>query len=137
MLEINRKCWLCQFCRVIDWSLQLRMFIQLIILSTSDNISLHSVAPVATQLISRYACSISLNNKIIGSDEGVCMCVLWYYNKHKLSKLILILNYKDFRNFHKVTVWPSGLRRQIQALVRKGVDSNPTAVSISTFTNPF
>ena len=28
------------------------------------------------------------------------------------------------------TVWPSGLRRWLQAPVRKGVGSNPTAVSI-------
>ena len=27
-----------------------------------------------------------------------------------------------------MTVWPSGLRRQFKALVRKGVGSNPTAV---------
>ena len=27
--------------------------------------------------------------------------------------------------------WPSGLRRQLKALVRKGVGSNPTAVNIS------
>ena len=26
------------------------------------------------------------------------------------------------------TAWPSGLRRQLKALVRKGVGSNPTAV---------
>ena len=31
------------------------------------------------------------------------------------------------------TVWPSGLRRWLQAPVRKGVGSNPTAV---TFTPP-
>ena len=28
-----------------------------------------------------------------------------------------------------MTVWPSGLRRWLQAPVRKGVGSNPTAVS--------
>ena len=27
-----------------------------------------------------------------------------------------------------LTAWPSGLRRQLKALVRKGVGSNPTAV---------
>ena len=27
-----------------------------------------------------------------------------------------------------MTAWPSGLRRQLKALVRKGVGSNPTAV---------
>ena len=33
-------------------------------------------------------------------------------------------------NLHSVVkaAWPSGLRRQLQALVRKGVGSNPTAV---------
>ena len=30
-----------------------------------------------------------------------------------------------------MTVWPSGLRRWLQAPVRKGVGSNPTAVNIS------
>jgi hypothetical protein len=30
-----------------------------------------------------------------------------------------------------MTRWPSGLRRQIKALVRKGVGSNPTLVRIS------
>ena len=29
---------------------------------------------------------------------------------------------------NKLTAWPSGLRRQLKALVRKGVGSNPTAV---------
>ena len=29
-----------------------------------------------------------------------------------------------------MTVWPSGLRRWLQAPVRKGVGSNPTAVTI-------
>ena len=29
------------------------------------------------------------------------------------------------------TVWPSGLRRWLQAPVRKGVGSNPTAVTLS------
>ena len=29
-----------------------------------------------------------------------------------------------------MTVWPSGLRRRLQAPVRKGVGSNPTAVSL-------
>ena len=29
-----------------------------------------------------------------------------------------------------MTVWPSGLRRWLQAPVRKGVGSNPTAVSL-------
>ena len=30
-----------------------------------------------------------------------------------------------------MTAWPSGLRRQLKALVRKGVGSNPTAVSFA------
>ena len=37
------------------------------------------------------------------------------------------------------TVWPSGLRRWLQAPVRKGVGSNPTAVMLSaqcTHTRP-
>ena len=29
------------------------------------------------------------------------------------------------------TAWPSGLRRQLKALVRKGVGSNPTAVKFA------
>ena len=37
-----------------------------------------------------------------------------------------------------MTIWPSGLRRQLQVLVRKGVGSNPTVVThqsviLSTF----
>jgi len=28
-----------------------------------------------------------------------------------------------------MTIWPSGLRRQLQVLVRKGVGSNPTVVT--------
>ena len=31
-----------------------------------------------------------------------------------------------------VIAWPSGLRRQLKALVRKGVGSNPTAVNFSS-----
>ena len=34
------------------------------------------------------------------------------------------------------TVWPSGLRRQLKALVRKGVGSNPTAVIFATWSTP-
>jgi hypothetical protein len=41
---------------------------------------------------------------------------------------------------HVVIIWPSGLRRQFKALVRKGVGSNPTMVnflllSYSTYDN--
>ena len=32
---------------------------------------------------------------------------------------------------HGMTVWPSGLRRWLQAPVRKGVGSNPTAVTFA------
>ena len=32
---------------------------------------------------------------------------------------------------HDKTVWPSGLRRWLQAPVRKGVGSSPTAVTLS------
>ena len=35
---------------------------------------------------------------------------------------------EDTRKLHQ-TVWPSGLRRWLQAPVRKGVGSNPTAVT--------
>ena len=35
-----------------------------------------------------------------------------------------------------MTVWPSGLRRWLQAPVRKGVDSNPTAVTSPNHTAP-
>jgi len=30
-------------------------------------------------------------------------------------------------------IWPSGLRRQLKALVRKGVGSNPTAIIVFIF----
>ena len=36
-----------------------------------------------------------------------------------------------------LTVWPSGLRRWLQAPVRKGVGSNPTAVIINTAITPW
>ena len=42
-------------------------------------------------------------------------------------KLFLYLN--EVVNLSEVA-WPSGLRRQLKALVRKGVGSNPTAVII-------
>ena len=32
-------------------------------------------------------------------------------------------------SYWRMAAWPSGLRRQLQALVRKGVGSNPTAVN--------
>ena len=35
------------------------------------------------------------------------------------------------RTSRSMTVWPSGLRRWLQAPVRKGVGSNPTAVSFA------
>ena len=37
------------------------------------------------------------------------------------------------REWHK-TAWPSGLRRWLQAPVRKGVGSNPTTVTLKAFT---
>ena len=42
-------------------------------------------------------------------------------------------NVQDQRNyfFTIMTVWPSGLRRWLQAPVRKGVGSNPTAVILA------
>ena len=43
-------------------------------------------------------------------------------------------------NLYRKTMWPSGLRRQLQALVRKGVGSNPTVVitfcKLFLFTSP-
>ncbi len=36
----------------------------------------------------------------------------------------------DFAKLTPKTVWPSGLRRWLQAPVRKGVGSNPTAVTL-------
>ena len=35
--------------------------------------------------------------------------------------------------FNQEIAWPSGLRRQLKALVRKGVGSNPTAVILYFF----
>ena len=32
--------------------------------------------------------------------------------------------------------WPSGLRRQLKALVRKGVGSNPTVIILFAFFSP-
>ena len=49
------------------------------------------------------------------------------------AKLSARFQKADFRKtsfFLDKTVWPSGLRRWVQAPVRKGVGSNPTAVSI-------
>ena len=35
-----------------------------------------------------------------------------------------------------MTIWPSGLRRQLQVLVRKGVGSNPTVVTYQSVILP-
>ncbi len=35
-----------------------------------------------------------------------------------------------------MTIWPSGLRRQLQVLVRKGVGSNPTVVTYQSVMLP-
>ena len=40
----------------------------------------------------------------------------------------------DRRLLSYKTVWPSGLRRWLQAPVRKGVGSNPTAVMLHFYT---
>ena len=34
---------------------------------------------------------------------------------------------------YRKTMWPSGLRRQLQALVRKGEGSNPSAIILFIF----
>jgi hypothetical protein len=50
-----------------------------------------------------------------------------------LASLVLYITYKHF--LHQPARWPSGLRRQLKVnpdtLVRKGVGSNPTLVTIS------
>ena len=49
---------------------------------------------------------------------------------HRISKRTEILKFiKTNDLFEAWTVWPSGLRRWLQAPVRKGVGSNPTAVT--------
>jgi hypothetical protein len=49
---------------------------------------------------------------------------------HRISKRTEILKFiKSNDLFEAWTVWPSGLRRWLQAPVRKGVGSNPTAVT--------
>ena len=45
----------------------------------------------------------------------------------------LNLLYKFNINFCCAMIWPSGLRRQLQALVRKGMGSNPMVIMIASF----
>ena len=45
------------------------------------------------------------------------------------SVQILAYTFQPARKKCRAAAWPSGLRRQLQALVRKGVGSNPTAVN--------
>ena len=51
-----------------------------------------------------------------------------------LPAILLVIPVSRFiswlRYLPNMTVWPSGLRRWLQAPVRKGVGSNPTAVSL-------
>ena len=39
--------------------------------------------------------------------------------------------FQNFKNLFGMTVWPSGLGRWLKAPVRKGVGSNPTAVTLA------
>ena len=64
------------------------------------------------------------------------LCIGLYHCYSCLS--LLNINFSDcslltpsriFRMLH-MTVWPSGLRRWLQAPIRKGVGSNPTAVTL-------
>ena len=52
-----------------------------------------------------------------------------------LNVLSLLELLADGHNFK--TVWPSGLRRWLKAPFRKGVGSNPTAVTCSLIRQPF
>ena len=49
---------------------------------------------------------------------SLLLCEVWVHRKLKAARHALTA----------ATAWPSGLRRQLKALVRKGVGSNPTAV---------
>ena len=55
-----------------------------------------------------------------------------FLKKKMLRVVFEMSNDKLYHAFDR-TVWPSGLRRWLQAPVRKGVGSNPTAVTCIDF----
>jgi hypothetical protein len=84
----------------------------------------------------QVTCSL-LGCKKLYSTKFTCLC----FTKHGGNTIIIrVTTKKDgalhvnyfLKNYNtdqtKMTRWPSGLRRQIKALVRKGVGSNPTLV---------
>ena len=71
---------------------------------------------------------------LIGRN-GIEMFVLHHYRFHATGRTAAMnMTCDSIERDHgyvwsSKTVWPSGLRRWLQAPVRKGVGSNPTAVS--------
>ena len=57
-------------------------------------------------------------------------CSQWPAGTHEHHATVRVS--PTLRTWANMTVWPSGLRRWLQAPVRKGVGSNPTAVSLRT-----
>ena len=49
--------------------------------------------------------------------------------KHRLNAQFIVIGTQRLESTTAKTVWPSGLRRWLQAPVRKGVGSNSTAVN--------
>ena len=66
--------------------------------------------------------AISCSKETLGGRELICASC------HSLCFLVQRQTYA-WAEALNMTVWPSGLRRWLQAPVRKGVGSNPTAVS--------
>ena len=67
--------------------------------------------------------AISCSKETLGGRELICASC------HSLCFLVQRQTYA-WAEALNMTVWPSGLRRWLQAPVRKGVGSNPTAVSL-------
>ena len=66
-----------------------------------------------------------------------CACLGWILEKEPQEDAPCNLHTRVLAAWARTKVWPSGLRRWLQAPVRKGVGSNPTAVMLDLFSHNF
>ena len=89
----------------------------------SSNLDVNYSAARLAQLVERK----TLNLVVVGSSPTVGA------NFTSFALVSPLLSARSTFPEQQQAAWPSGLRRQLKALVRKGVGSNPTAVKFLFF----
>ena len=84
--------------------------------------SISTLPPFHYQVASTLPCRVA---KVpMSRGAGTCVAQLGSY------PVEFFVGHQNVLCLYNMTVWPSGLRRWLQAPVRRGVGSNPTAVTL-------